>query len=244
MESYHVIATHPQLLTFMGDANAQYDVLSDHVNRAITSNATGSPHIESPPERQVLEDTLRESGRVFAGEEIQLPEGMTARKYLAQMNRELFSREFGRDFSQVTDSELLDAILYWLFPNIEIWGGFLGNIVYRARPYGNDPDTCVFEIMVLQRLGADDPMPSGAAVHRLGDDECFSDAPELAVLGMVFDQDMSNLPHMQAGLKAAAHNGRRGLLFGEYVDCRLLHMHNTIDRYIEQGRRGAEQPAG
>ncbi len=232
MESYHVIATHPQLLTFMGDANAQYDILSDHVNRAITGNATSSPHIQPPPEARVVEDTLRESGRVFTEGEIQVPEGMSARKYLAQVNREMFSRDYGRDFSEVTDSELLDAILYWLFPNIEIWGGFLGNIVYRSRPNGDDPDSCLFEVMVLQRLGADEAMKPGVPVHRLGDDECFSDAGELAVLGKVFDQDMSNLPHMQGGLKAAAHNGRDGLLFGEYVDCRLLHMHAMIDKYI------------
>ncbi len=238
MESYHVIATHPQLLTFMGDANAQYDVLSDHVNRAITGNATSSPHLGELPQQQVLEDTLRESGRVFSSGELELPPGTSAREYLAQMNRELFSREFGMDFSQVTDSELLDAILYWLFPNIEIWGGFLGNIVYRARPCGQDPDSCLFEVMVLQRLGADQQPKRGVPVHRLQDHESFSDAPELAVLGKVFDQDMDNLPHMQEGLRAAAHNGRDGLLFGEYVDSRLLHMHSTIDRYIERGQRG------
>ncbi|NHN39206.1 hypothetical protein G8764_18015 [Pseudomaricurvus alcaniphilus] len=54
MESYHVIATHPQLLTFMGDANAQYDILSDHVSRSITANASHSPHIAPPPEQQVM----------------------------------------------------------------------------------------------------------------------------------------------------------------------------------------------
>jgi phenylpropionate dioxygenase-like ring-hydroxylating dioxygenase large terminal subunit len=235
MESYHVIATHPQLLTFMGDANAQYDILSDHVNRAITGNATTSPHLEPLPVTQVVEDTLRESGRVTTEGEIQVPEGMSARRYLADMNRQAFSEAYGRDFSEVTDSELLDAILYWLFPNIEIWGGYLGNIVYRSRPDGHDPDSCLFDVMVLQRLGADEPMKPGVPVHVLGEDECFSDAEELAVLGKVFDQDMSNLPHMQAGLKAAALNGRDGLLFGEYVDCRLQHMHAMIDRYIARG---------
>lgn len=235
MESYHVIATHPQLMTFMGDANAQYDVLSDHVNRAITGNATHSPHVKGISEQQILEDTLRESGRVFTGEQPRLPEGMTARQYLAQLNREAFGKDFGRDFSQVTDSELLDAILYWLFPNIEIWGGWLGNIVYRSRPNGHDPDSCLFEIMLLQRQPAGVPVPPGVPAHLLGPDECFSDAAELAVLGKVFDQDMDNLPHMQSGLKAAGHNGKGGLLFGTYLDSRIQHMHAIIDTYIARG---------
>jgi len=35
MESYHVIATHPQILPVFADASAQYDIYGDHVNRNV-----------------------------------------------------------------------------------------------------------------------------------------------------------------------------------------------------------------
>jgi phenylpropionate dioxygenase-like ring-hydroxylating dioxygenase large terminal subunit len=54
LESYHVIATHPQLLEYLGDSNTQYDVYprADGLpgfNRMITPQATSSPHLEPLP---------------------------------------------------------------------------------------------------------------------------------------------------------------------------------------------------
>ena len=54
------------------------------------------------------------------------------------------------------------------------------------------------------------------------------------MLGGVFDQDMENLPHMQSGLRAAARNGAKGLLFGTYQESRIVHMHRTIDEYLDR----------
>lgn len=237
MESYHVIATHPQLLTFMGDANAQYDLLSDHVSRSITANAVNSPHIEPPPQQRIMEDTLRESGRVFTEGELEVPEGMSARQYLGSLNREQFGALFRRDFSDATDAELLDAILYWLFPNIEIWGGYLANIVYRSRPNGHDPDSCLFEIMVLQRVPTGDPIPRGVPMHLLREDQRFTDAEELGILGKVFDQDLDNLPDVQKGMKVTAINGSRELILGNYQEARIVQMHQMLERYIAQGQK-------
>lgn len=238
MESYHVIATHPQILEFMGDCNAQYDIFGDHTSRSVTANGVNSPHIEGKiNEQQVMEATVKCSGRVGGDEEFSLPEGMTARKYLAQLNREQFAEAYDRDFSQVTDAELMDAILYYVFPNIEIWAGFLGNIVYVSRPHDDNPDQCIFDIMVLLRVPKGQPMPKGVPVHKLSIDQTFSDAEELGVLGGVFDQDMNNLPHMQQGLKTAARNGRKGLILGDYQESRIKHLHNTIDLYIEKGQK-------
>ncbi len=237
MESYHVIATHPNILNFMGDCNAQYDIFGDHTSRAITANAVHSPHIKPLSEQQVMEETLKGSGRVLLDGELKVPEGMTARAFLASMNREQFSKDYDRDFSEVTDAELLDAILYLSFPNTQIWGGFLGNIVYRSRPHGHNPDECIYEVMVLQRLPKGAEKPRGVKPTRLNIDQCFSDAEELGVLGGVFDEDMNNLPHMQQGMKVAAINGRDGLILGDYQEARIKHLHNSIDKYIEAGEK-------
>ena len=45
MESYHVIATHPQILPIIADANSQYDIYGRHVNRNLAAFAAPSPHL-------------------------------------------------------------------------------------------------------------------------------------------------------------------------------------------------------
>lgn len=46
IESYHAIATHPQLMPFQGIDNSQYDVWGDNVSRTITSYGTVNPSHE------------------------------------------------------------------------------------------------------------------------------------------------------------------------------------------------------
>ena len=47
MESYHVIATHPQILSIIADANSQYDIYGEHVNRNLAAFGAPSPHLGS-----------------------------------------------------------------------------------------------------------------------------------------------------------------------------------------------------
>ena len=46
MESYHVVATHPTLLSTLGDANSKYDVFGNY-SRAISPNGVPSPHLHT-----------------------------------------------------------------------------------------------------------------------------------------------------------------------------------------------------
>ena len=45
MEAYHVIVTHPQVAVSNGDANSQYDVYGEHVDRFISTLGVLSPHL-------------------------------------------------------------------------------------------------------------------------------------------------------------------------------------------------------
>ena len=49
--------------------------------------------------------------------------------------------------ASATDAELLDALVYNVFPNFAPWGGFMPNIVYRWRPWA-DQNTCLMEVRV------------------------------------------------------------------------------------------------
>ena len=46
--------------------------------------------------------------------------------------------------SELSDAELADSFYYTVFPNFHPWGAY-NRIVYRFRPYGDDPDRCIME---------------------------------------------------------------------------------------------------
>ncbi len=231
MESYHTVQTHRQIMTFTGDANSQYDTFGDNVSRSVTPMAVPSPHLSGITEETIMRDILKLSGRMAldSDEGIDMPEGATARKFIGETNRALFSEASGEDLSDATLAELEDAILYSAFPNFQVWIGYHGNIVYRFLPNGDDPDSCLFDVMILLRYPKGTSRPAAAPVHRLRADQAFSEAPELGALGPVFDQDDANLGAVQKGMKAS----RKGAVtLASYQESRIRHLHRTIDKYL------------
>ena len=236
MESFHTVETHKQIMTFTGDANSQYDTFGDHISRSVTPMAVASPHLEDITQEQITRDVLKLSGRMGtdSDEKVNMPEGMDARRYVAEMNREIFAEASGEDLSDATMAELEDAILYSLFPNFQVWIGYCGNIVYRFLPNGNDPDSCIFDVMVLLRYPEGTERPEPAPCIVIPEDEPFSSCEMLGALGPVFDQDDANLPSVQKGMKAS----RKGAVsLASYQESRIRHMHRTIDKYL--GLQGA-----
>jgi nitrite reductase/ring-hydroxylating ferredoxin subunit len=233
-ESMHSRTTHPHILTFIADVDSQYDVFGAHISRMITPSTVPSSHLSGVSEARILRDSLAESGRMATSEadKHQLPPGMSARRYIGELNRRIFGELAGRDLAQATLCELQDAILYSVFPNLQIWAGYFGNIVYRFIPDGDDPGSCLFDVRLLGRFPEGQPRPKAPQVHRLGDDESFADAPELGALAPVFDQDMRNLPYMMKGL-ASLRDGQ--IQLAGYQELRIRHHHRTLDRYLEDG---------
>ena len=232
MESYHVIGTHPQILAVIADANSQYDIYGDHVSRNLAAFGAPSPHLgESGVEpQQTLDGMLQLMGRrAGALGTIAADAARGPRAILGDANRRAFARAFEGDFSQATDAETLDALVYNVFPNFAPWGGFAPNIVYRWRPDCGNVNSCLMEVMILKRPERGQPRPRPVPVHLLRDDEPWSAATEIPILGPVIDQDMSNMPFVQEGLVASA-TGRVQL--GAYQEIRIRHFHQTLDRYL------------
>jgi phenylpropionate dioxygenase-like ring-hydroxylating dioxygenase large terminal subunit len=243
MESYHAYATHPQLMPFTGDANAAYHVLGEHVNVNYTPFGVISPHIEGAhalPEQWIVDAFRKYNGRSADNYDpakdsynIAVPEGQTARQALGAAMRATSAQMFGGDYSGVSESELLDALVYNVFPNFAPWGGFMPNIVYRWRPWP-DQDHCLMEVRVISRVPEGQPRPHGVPFHLLGEDETWSDAPELGVLGGVVDQDMENMELCQEGLKCSK---TQAVELADYQEVRVRHFHQTLDRYLA-GQQG------
>jgi len=231
MESMHTRATHPQIMTFTGCVDSQYDMYGDNLSRTITPMGVAGPHLKGVSEKVVLRDILQESGRMASSDadKYTLPDGMTARKYIGELNREIFGEAAGVDLGQATLAELEDAILYSIFPNTQIWAGFGSNIVYRVIPDGDNQDSCIFDVMILGRFPQGAECPPAAKLNRLSDDAPFSDALEIGALGAVFDQDMRNLPYMMKGLKASK---KGAVSLASYQESRIRHHHLTLDKYL------------
>ncbi|MEX2525794.1 MAG: aromatic ring-hydroxylating dioxygenase subunit alpha [Gammaproteobacteria bacterium] len=232
MESYHVLATHPQILPFAADANSRYDIYGDHVNRNLMAFGVTSPHLSG---KGIGAGDIWEGMLAMWGRESTRPgmlddnEPLTARQALGELNRKTFSRAFKRDHDASTDAEVLDAMVYNVFPNFSPWAGFAPNIIYRWRPDGMNVNSCIMEVMLLKRVPEGEPRPDPAPVRRLQDDEPWSNAKELPILGPVIDQDMNNLPHMQTGLRSSAS----GMVhLANYQEIRIRHFHRTLEKYI------------
>ena len=232
MESYHVIATHPQILPVIADANSQYDILGRHINRNLTAFAAPSPHLgDSVSREEVVTDMLTLWGKPGAAKRLLAEADDTEpRHLLGALNRDAFQKTYGGDYSGVTDAETLDALVYNVFPNFSPWAGYAPNIVYRWRPNGRAVDECIMEVMILKRVPEDSDKPRGVPIHWLGDDEPWSSAVELPILGPVIDQDMSNMPYVQEGLLASANNE---VQLGNYQEIRIRHFHQTLDEYLD-----------
>ncbi|MEL7446415.1 MAG: aromatic ring-hydroxylating dioxygenase subunit alpha [Pseudomonadota bacterium] len=242
MEAWHSVTTHPQLLPFLGDANSRYDLIGDHFNRAITPSGVLSPHVKGKDQTYVLDkmnefsggddaDTNRRFNAGDGGEAFDKDDPLGARKVLAEAGRQGFAEQYGYDYSDASDSEILDNFTYNIFPNFAPWIGFLPTLTYRWLP-GDTPDWCVMEIRLLFPTPKGEDRPRSVDRTYIPDDEPFSWANDIMgpALANVFDQDMSNLPHVQTGMKSM----KDGLMeLGKYQDSRVRHFQTTLKKYID-----------
>jgi phenylpropionate dioxygenase-like ring-hydroxylating dioxygenase large terminal subunit len=230
MEAWHSVVTHPQILPFTGDANTRYSIWGDHANLALTPFGVLSPHLadQGLGEDAILDAMGLGSGRQSAAASVTLQPGQTARAVLAEANRKKFLDDLGYDSSDATDSEMLDAFTYNVFPNLSPWGGFAPNIVYRWRPWP-DQHATLMEVRLLSRVPKGQPKPRSAEMTFLSEDESWSSYTAWGMLGSIFDQDMANLPYVQEGLVASPNNR---VELGHYQESRIRHFHQTLDKYL------------
>ena len=226
MEAFHVVATHPQLLAGIGDANTQYDWWGNF-SRAITPNGTPSPHISYVPSEQEMFDAMSDR-RMDEAPFVALSDGMTARGVAGRGGRQRMVPVLGDQAAEVSDAELSDSIYYTVFPNFHPWGAY-NRIVYRFRPYGDQHEMAIMECMFLEPYDPSGPKPAAVPIHWLGPDDDWTEAPELGMLARVFNQDTFNLPKVQIGL----HSLRKpGITLANYQETKIRHFHHVLSRWV------------
>jgi phenylpropionate dioxygenase-like ring-hydroxylating dioxygenase large terminal subunit len=226
-EAFHVNATHPQILPYLGDTNSQVDIW-DNCARVITPGGTPSPLLDWQPSQ---DEMMRASLDIRLDEQLEptVPEGQTMRAVLAEMTRRRWRPILGDGVEAVSDAELMDSIDYTLFPNFHPWGG-LNRIVYRFRPNGDDHRSSVMDVILLSPFAGRRPPP--APVHWLADHEHWTDAPELGLLAKVFDQDSFNMGKVQLGLETTA---KPGVTLGNYQESKIRWLHQKLSNWVEEG---------
>ncbi len=223
LEAYHVYETHAQGLATAGDANAQYDIFSDHVTRFVHTIGTPSPHYTEPQTQQDILDKMRVDGTI-------VPEGRTARSVAAERLRETMAAELGVALDEYSDSEMIDSIEYHLFPNMCLFPGVSLPMIYRFRPIGSDTGRTMFDLVFLKLVPEGTPLDYPPDPIPVAANESYADAPGMNPgLGAVYDQDTDNLAMQFRGFHASA---KRGQTLGHYQEARIRRFHQTLDAYL------------
>jgi phenylpropionate dioxygenase-like ring-hydroxylating dioxygenase large terminal subunit len=220
-EAYHVAATHPQTLGYTDDVNVPIDCYERHT-RMLFREAVASPRHKDwgKVNREILELFLRPAGVDIARFEGGADD---ARAAMALAIRKQ-GPQLGCDFGDLDDSQLVDDFHYTIFPNITLNIHSRFTWVFRHRPHPDDPNKMFFDFFNLVRAPSHRiPRPQHEH-HRLVDGYSFASVPG----GEVFDQDMYNLPRIQAGMRSARYAG----LHLSDQELRIRHFHHTLESYL------------
>jgi Phenylpropionate dioxygenase and related ring-hydroxylating dioxygenases, large terminal subunit len=228
-EVYHIAALHPQALAFAGDSSSQYDIWPDdpHVSRFINPvGVAGDQYPRAQTEQDILDRIVRASGE---GNAPRLGDGVKARHLVAENARIRMSQLTGRDFSQVSDTEIADGLQYSLFPNMIIFRTLVFPYFFRFLPSPDDPNECTWEFFVLSppQNGREAVDPT---VYELGENDSFRVGGVLGeVFGKIIDQDVFGMEQSQAGMRSG---GTQDLILARYQEARIRHLHQTLHRYL------------
>jgi phenylpropionate dioxygenase-like ring-hydroxylating dioxygenase large terminal subunit len=111
-----------------------------------------------------------------------------------------------------------------IFPNQQIGHAVNNMLCYHARPFGNDPDKCYFEVAVYELY------PEGGAPETEWTYAPPEDFPH------VLKQDFSNMAAVQQGMKMG---GYRGNIPNPKAEGAVVSLHRNLARYMGTG---APQP--
>jgi phenylpropionate dioxygenase-like ring-hydroxylating dioxygenase large terminal subunit len=109
-----------------------------------------------------------------------------------------------------------------IFPNFQIGHAVNNALCYSARPYGYDPDKCIFEAAVYELF------PKGEEPKT---EWTYSEATEEAWC-YVLSQDFSNMAAVQQGMKSMGFSGPKP---NPYMERSTANLHRNLAKYMGTG---------
>ncbi|WCT73500.1 aromatic ring-hydroxylating dioxygenase subunit alpha [Sphingomonas naphthae] len=155
----------------------------------------------------------------------ELPEGTSpgdvVKHWLASAKADDAKR--GVIWPEISAENMAEAGLAWhVFPNMSLLQGATFALCYRARPYGDDPDKCIFESYAIERF-PEGEVPRTEWVHAEATAEKW---------GSVLAQDFANMEWVQKGMKS---RGFRGTLPNPHQEQKITNFHRNLAQYMGMG---------
>jgi hypothetical protein len=181
-----------------------------------------------PDPRKTVMDTLRtpisinlahEDDLAYVASLDELPADMQVNDFMALVRRESAKLK-GLDYSHLTTYGIVGSVNFCFYPNL-MGPITAGNwILHRFRPNGDDPNSCLYDLIFLHRFGDTEEVP---AVTR----ERYPDwrAHEW---GAVVEQDLANMAHVQSGMHELTYPGLRL----NRQEAGIRNFHRFLDRYL------------
>jgi phenylpropionate dioxygenase-like ring-hydroxylating dioxygenase large terminal subunit len=241
-EGYHNFGTHPQLLQWSDDTAMRYEQFPNGHARYVTVRGAGpSKRFGLSPgewdDRELLYQQVMHLGRSFEGglysesdmeaaerlRTMDIPEGSTAAAEFSRLVAE-HARQVGMRFPELTPEQQAEGTgVFSVFPNLVMLVSLANCFMYRARPNGDDPDSCIFDLWALRLFP---PSVDPPELHR---ETAASDDTE--TWGVIPSQDFANMREVQTGLHSW---GCRGLRLNHRQEMNLLNMERELDRYLKR----------
>jgi phenylpropionate dioxygenase-like ring-hydroxylating dioxygenase large terminal subunit len=240
-EGYHVNVTHHGVSRF-GASNYYSRAAGRHGTFGTASSSLrpeSAAHVPTPANvdyRQLFASFFRylkasidsnmTDSMVYAAQTLPatMPPDARAAEVMAKVSElaRSIDAQRGVEWPKITSAQYQRAGIDWhLFPNTVLLPMATNCLGYRARPNGQDPDSCIFEVYQLERL------PPGAArkVPNLRND----DIQDEAFWGEILLQDFQQMEATHRGIKSSGYQGPR---LNPAQEVTIENFHRVYHRYL------------
>ena len=240
-EGYHVQTTHNQMLRYFDDWTQAY-AHGRHAHFGYWESRSprltgGEPTADIRPGiKDYMEDmaatlnagssvqTVHAARRVFN----EVPEGTPAMEVLMKFGQFIYEHAMalGLKWPDITPEQMQAAGIDWhLFPNQIMLMGPTGSLNYRARPVGNNPDQCIFDVYSMQRY------PAGQEPRNV-EVEWSQDHADKDFWGLILTQDFANVAEVQKGMKNRAF---KGAIPNPRQETAVINFHRSLCEFMDKG---------
>jgi phenylpropionate dioxygenase-like ring-hydroxylating dioxygenase large terminal subunit len=135
--------------------------------------------------------------------------------------RKKHARAAGVDYPELSEEQLKLGMYDWhVFPNTVFLVDFGTALCYRTRPYGDDPDRCIFDVQGLW-------LPPTEGI-KTAEPEHYDDW-RVASLGAILEQDFSNMSEVTVGLHSRGFDGYH---LNRAQEMTIWNYHRAMDEFL------------
>lgn len=238
-ETYHVAGTHPEFNAFgdftgWGRQQGKHSHIGYDAPKGLDENkgklrlGDGDPRVSTAAmQKYTWEGVNTNTTQTLVDVAQTLPDVLPEGTPAAEVSRYWLETARALDAARgvhwpVVDSEAVgkSGTAWQIFPNQQIGHAVNNMLCYQARPCGDDPDQCYFEVAVYELY------PEGAAPETTWDYADPADFPH------VLRQDFSNMAAVQQGMKMAGYAGN---IPNPKSEGAVISLHRNLAAYMGTG---------